>query len=177
MGSTSITVILNKEVSNKFQEGRGIRQGDPLSCLLFNISIEPMSHALQTTEDLSGLEIPTKNTHKKVILALFTDDAMVFLSKKDNPDSLFKILDKWCAASGAKFNKDKTVVIPVGSENHRREVRETHTLNNTSNFTFPDQTHILIDGETTRYLGAQVGNTLNRIEPWPKIIEEIESSL
>ena len=147
-------VILNGEISNKFQVKRGVRQGDPLSCLLFNIAIEPMSHLLWNTNDLSGLKIPTQNTYHKVILALFANDAMVFLSKDDNPETLSRILDKWCTASGAKFNKDKTVVIPVGPEAYRKEVIETQTLNKSFNYSFPDSSHILKDGETTRYLGA-----------------------
>ena len=39
-------IILNGEMSEKFHVIQGIRQGDPLSCLLFNIAIEPMSHIL-----------------------------------------------------------------------------------------------------------------------------------
>ena len=78
---------------------------------------------------------------------------------------------------GCKLNKAKTVIIPVGSENYRKEVRESCALNNSPTFSFPEQTHILKDGETTRYLGTQVGNTQNSIEPWPKIMEEIENSL
>ena len=95
------TIILNGEMSEKFRVIRGVRQGDPLSCLLFNIAIEPMSHILRSTEDLTGLSITTKDTHHKVILVLFADDATVFLSKNDNPATLFRILDKWCTALGA----------------------------------------------------------------------------
>ncbi len=115
-------VILNGEMSKKFQVTRGVCQGDPLSCLLFNLAIEPMSHILRTTDKLLGLNINTPDNHHRAILALFADNATVFLSKNDNPETLFKILDKWCLASRAKFNRDKTVVIPVGSERYRNEV-------------------------------------------------------
>ena len=37
------TVILNGTLSPPFPVERGVRQGDPLSCLLFNLAIEPMS--------------------------------------------------------------------------------------------------------------------------------------
>ena len=132
---------------------------------------------LRTMDKLAGLNINTPDTHHKVILALFADDAMVFLSKKDNLETLFEILDKWCAASGAKFNKDKTVIIPVGSKNHREKVKSNCSLNNTSGFTFPESTHILSDSETTRCLGAQIGNNPTGNDPWPKIIEDIENNL
>src|SRR5258708_11345870 len=47
-------VILNGEMSKKFPVTRGVHQGDPLSCLLFNFAIEPMSLLLTSTETLSG---------------------------------------------------------------------------------------------------------------------------
>ena len=143
------TVILNGEMSRKFRVTRGVCQGDPLSCLLFNLAIEPMSHILRTTDKLTGLNIDTPDNHHKAILALFADNATVFLSKNDNPETLLKILDKWCLASGAKFNRDKTVIIPVGSESYRNDVTTNHSLNNRNKYIFPESIHILKDGETT----------------------------
>src|ERR1700677_1356989 len=43
--------------------------------------------------------------------------------------------------------------------------------------TIPASTQILRDGETTRYLGAEMGNKMNNDAPWPQIIEKIEKSL
>jgi hypothetical protein len=39
-------VIVNGEVSSSFRVTRGVRQGDPLSCLLFNLAIEPLASML-----------------------------------------------------------------------------------------------------------------------------------
>lgn len=36
-------VIINGVTSAPFNVSRGVRQGDPLSCLLFNIAIEPLA--------------------------------------------------------------------------------------------------------------------------------------
>src|SRR5260221_7086347 len=119
---TTVILNLNGVMSRKFQVTRGICQGYPLSCLLFNLAIEPMFHILRTTDKLLGLNINTPDNHPRAILALFANDTTVFLSKSDNPETLFKILDKWCSASGAKFNRDKTVIIPVGLERYRKEV-------------------------------------------------------
>src|SRR5258708_21654393 len=137
----------------------------------------PMTHILRTTDKLLGLNIDTPDNHQRAILALFANDTTVFLSKNDSPKTLFEILDKWCSALGAKFNKDKTVVIPVGSENYRKEVNTHRSLNSQNPFTFPDSIHILKDRETTQCLGAQVGNNPTGNEPWPRIIDDIEKSL
>ncbi len=171
------TVILNGEMSKKFPVTRGVRQGNLLSCLLFNLAIEPMSHLLRTTDKLSSLSIHTPNTHHKVILSLFADDAMVFLSQEDNPKTLFNILDTWCMASGAKFNKEKTVVLPVGTSNYRESIKTNRSLQQDSLPTIPNSVQILSDGESTRCLGAQIGNKTKGSKPWLNIIEDIESNL
>src|SRR5258708_21814546 len=97
--------------------------------------------------------------------------------RKITPPSLFKILDEWCLASGAKFNKEKTIVITIGSPNYRKNVIETRKTNPNSNFTFNASITILRDGESMRYLGTQIGNKLSGNEAGPKIVDEIELSL
>src|SRR5260370_36791060 len=141
------TVILNSEMSKKFLITRGVQQGNPLSCLLFNFTIEPMSHLLRTTEKLTSLNIDTPSVHHRVILSLFVDDATVFLSENDNPKVLFKILDTWCIASRAKFNKEKTVILPVGTTDYRENVISTCSLQKESPHTLPNLIQILKDGE------------------------------
>src|SRR5258708_1038624 len=156
---------------------RGVCQGDPLSCLLFNLAIELMSKLLCKTTQIQGLKIETPNSKLAVKLSMFADNAAVFLSDKDNTRSLFKLLDRWCLASGAKFNKDKTVIIPAGSAEYRQQVLETCSLSTDPTTPIPDEIRIQRDGETTRYLGAKVGNNINGTAPWPQIIEKIEKSL
>ena len=40
------SVMINGVLSKPFNVTRGVRQGDPLSCLLFNIAIEPLANLL-----------------------------------------------------------------------------------------------------------------------------------
>ena len=49
-------VIVNGETSEAFRVVRGVRQGDPMSCLLFNLAIEPLACALRNS-NLIGFEI------------------------------------------------------------------------------------------------------------------------
>jgi hypothetical protein len=51
-------VIINGEVSSPYTLTRGVRQGDPLSCLLFDLAIEPLAEMLRSSPKLSGFEIP-----------------------------------------------------------------------------------------------------------------------
>jgi hypothetical protein len=51
-------VIVNGEMSSSFRVIRGVRQGDPLSCLLFNLAIEPLAAMLRKS-GLRGYNIPS----------------------------------------------------------------------------------------------------------------------
>ncbi|KAF9018854.1 hypothetical protein BDZ89DRAFT_918478, partial [Hymenopellis radicata] len=87
-----------------------------LSCLLFNIAIEPLAAMLRDS-NLEGYRV--QGILDRIITTLFAADTTVFLSKNDKFSDLKKILDTWYAASGAKFNIKKTVIIPIGSIEHR----------------------------------------------------------
>ncbi|KIK58101.1 hypothetical protein GYMLUDRAFT_144029, partial [Collybiopsis luxurians FD-317 M1] len=88
-----------------------------LSCLLFNIAIEPLAELIRSTPSLKGFEIPGMSTPIKA--SLFADDTVTYLSKYDKFSDLLSLLDLWCSASSAKFNVEKTEIIPVGSEEYR----------------------------------------------------------
>jgi hypothetical protein len=114
---TSVTV--SGEQSSRYRVTRGVRQGDPISCLLFNLAIEPLAQMIRAS-DLQGFPCPDRED--RIIAALFADDTTVCLSEEDNFAGLDNILEVWCKASGAKFNKGKTQVIPIGPETYRNRV-------------------------------------------------------
>jgi len=51
-------IIINGVASSPFSVTRGVRQGDPLSCLLFNLAIEPLVCLLRNSPRLQGYNIP-----------------------------------------------------------------------------------------------------------------------
>ncbi len=175
--NASTRVILNGHISENFTVERGMQQGDPLSCLLFNFAIEPLSHLIRPSTQIKGLSINVPDATHRVTLSLFANNAAIFLAEDNSPETLFNLLDKWCLASGAKFNKNKTVIIPVGSPDYRKSISESQKMNPSSNLPFDNSIHILRDSESTRYLGTQIGNEISGNEPWPKIIDDIEVSL
>ena len=107
------------------------------------------------------------------LLSLFADDTTVVLTEHDSFSELVGILDKWCDVSGAKFNVEKTEIIPIGTQEYRDRVRETRKISNTGD-PIPESIHIAHDRDATRILGAWVGNEVNLKEPWKKIVETIK---
>jgi hypothetical protein len=64
-----------------------------------------------------------------VKINLYTNDTTIYLNKNDKYSDLENILNKWCLALGAKFNMDKTEIIPIGSKTHREQVITTRKIN------------------------------------------------
>ena len=114
------TVAINGELSTPYKVKRGVRQEDPLSCFLFDIGIEPLACLIRNVREVKGYDIP--GVREKLAINLFADDTVLYLSAEDKYDDVIKILDRWCKVSGAKFNKEKTEIIPIGFKTHREKV-------------------------------------------------------
>ena len=50
-------VVINGVLSSPYRVTRGVRQGDPLSCLIFNLAIESLASMLRDS-DLKGFQLP-----------------------------------------------------------------------------------------------------------------------
>ncbi|KAJ8454091.1 hypothetical protein ONZ51_g13231 [Trametes cubensis] len=74
-------VIINGVKSNTFRIVRGVRQGDPMSCLLFDFAIEPLAAAFRSSS-LKGFPVP--GSTERLVAKLFADDTTVFLSEEDD---------------------------------------------------------------------------------------------
>ena len=160
--SASMAVLVNGVVSSPFKVMRGVRQGDPLSCLFFNLAIEPLACLLRKSPDLASFNIP--GIREKLIVSLYADDTMVYLSENDSYTTLQNILSSWCMASGAKFNLEKTEIIPIGTEEHRERVCSSRkiTINDPP---LSQAIKITPDGNAVWCLGAWIGNNIKVAEP------------
>ena len=170
--NTWTTVAINGEFSTPYQVRRGVRQGDPLSCFLFDIGIEPLACLVRNAQEIKGYKIP--GVKEKLAINLFADDTVLYLSKEDRLDDVLKTLDEWCTASGAKFNKEKTEIIPIGTETHREEMCRIRKLHPEDNSIQTD-VRIAKDGEAVRSLGAWVGNKTVETKPWEPIIDLVHN--
>ena len=163
------TVMINGEMSIPFIVNRGVRQGDAMSCLLFNIAIEPLAEMIRKSALIKGLPIPATKSHLKV--KMFADDTTVFLTETDDIRDLQDVLSQWCESSGAKFNIEKTEVIPLGNSAQRSETINRRKANETGS-EIPNHIHIAKDGEPVRILGAWLGNNVDQAITWAPVIED-----
>lgn len=159
-------IILNGTISKPINIMRGDRQGDPLSCLLFNTAIESLAQMIRKS-NLQGFKIPNAN-QERLIAALFADDTTIYLSREDKFVDLEKILQKWCKASGAKFNLTKTNILPIGTKEHQQIVIRTRKLNPLHKL-IPNNIPIINDNEQIRILGCFIGNNNNSEAIWTPV--------
>ena len=74
-------IILNGAALGAFHLRSGIRQGYPLSPLLFNIVLEVLASAIRQQKDIKGIQIGKE----EVKLSLFADDMILYI---ENPKPL-----------------------------------------------------------------------------------------
>ncbi|KAI0331330.1 hypothetical protein GY45DRAFT_1249032, partial [Cubamyces sp. BRFM 1775] len=144
-----------------------------MSCLLFNIAIEPLAAALRAST-IRGFALP--GATERLVAKLFADDTTVFLSKDDEYGTMTAIAKTWCDSSRAKFNLSKTEAIPVGSKEFRATVLRERKMREDGG-KIPEDVHIAQDGESVRILGAWLGNVTDRAAPWKRVTDTIRKNL
>ncbi len=161
--------MVNGILSASYRIYRGVRQGDPLSCLLFDLAIEPLS-ALIRKSDIQGFSIPRCNEVLKAVL--FADDTTVYLSSRDDFRVLQNTLDTWCSAAKARFNINKTEIIPIGTPEFRDKMATTYRQEGAWH-NYPRGVHVAQEGEAVRILGAFFGNNVSQIDVWSVVLTKI----
>jgi hypothetical protein len=115
ISSVRFSVLVNGSPEGFFASSRGIRQGDPLSPLLFVFVMEALSRMLSAGIN-DGLLEGFKVGNVTVSHLLFADDTLIFC--KDSPNQLAYLRGIFLlfeAASGLKVNLAKSVLILVGN--------------------------------------------------------------
>jgi len=158
-------VCINSGYSPYFVLKRGVRQGDPLSCLLFNFSIEPL--AIKLRQMVKGLSVPGL---KPVKVMLYADDVNLFLGQEDSVQEISECLTSVSRAIGSKFNMDKTDVKPVGPHDFQLNCYAQQNMNGPS---IPGA-HILPPADPLRILGVWVSSRDFATDRWEQIDRHVK---
>ena len=108
----SSAVIVNGHVSNSFPVQRSVRQGCPLSPLLYVICLEPVLHAIRNDTDIQGLHVPGVSAPCK--LSAFADDCKFFLKNSTSAQRVISHFQTFGDFSGAKLNHGKCEAMFLG---------------------------------------------------------------
>ena len=105
---------------------RGVRQGCPLSGLLFIISIEILGNAIRNSDAIKGIDIEPGKT---VELAQYADDTTVILEDSESILHLFELLSQFEKCSGLRINESKSELLWLGSDRFRKDKIHNLKLN------------------------------------------------
>lgn len=97
---TESVIKVNGGLSAPFKLKGGVRQGCPLSGMLYSVAIEPFLHKVR--ENINGLCLLSSS--KNVSLSAYADDIVVLISDQKDIDTLVKILNDFKEISSAKVN-------------------------------------------------------------------------
>jgi hypothetical protein len=111
--ATSSSSLINRMPRQRICHRRGVRQGDPLSLMLFLLAMEPLHLLFQWAQQLGVLN-PLQGCCTKFRMSMYADDAAVFINP--TPQDLRAtrhILKIFGEASGLVANLDKTEYYPI----------------------------------------------------------------
>jgi hypothetical protein len=115
--TASSRVFLNGVPGGNILHGRGLRQGDPLSPLLFDIAIDPLQKVLEKATE-SGMLYAMPGGLWGPRVSLYADDAAIFLSPTEHDiSSLASILQSFGEVSGLVTNVAKSSIAPIQCAN------------------------------------------------------------
>lgn len=113
LSTSSTQVLVNGEPSRSIVHRRGLRQGDPLSPMLFILVMDVLNSLVEYATREQMLQ-PLAIQHARHRISFYADDAVVFLRPSMMDLRVFKtILDLFGHASGLHTNLTKSSVSPI----------------------------------------------------------------
>uniref|UniRef100_A0A3Q3FZY8 Reverse transcriptase domain-containing protein n=1 Tax=Labrus bergylta TaxID=56723 RepID=A0A3Q3FZY8_9LABR len=104
--SPKSSVLTNNTLSESFSLHQGVRQGDCLSPLLFNIALKPLAHP-----HIKGISAGTSER----LVTLYVDDLLVTLINPEvGTPYLLKYVELFSKISGYTINWDKSELVLIG---------------------------------------------------------------
>ena len=157
---TPVAVIKNNGwLSEKIQISRGIKQGCPLSALLFIIATEILALNLKQCNDFRGLGI----CNKRIKLIQYADDTILFLESEKDLESALSVIEEFSLYAGLKLNLAKTEGIRLGL------LKNTNSKHKNINWT----------EDPVRCLGIYVGHNKQECQKlnWSNKVDDLQKLL
>jgi hypothetical protein len=97
--------FINFNMNDLFFLESGVRQGDCISSLVFNLCIDPLLNCFAShVEGLRLLEI-------KILALAYADDITIFTKSLDQHNLCWEIINNFCMVSGLSVNKHKSLSV------------------------------------------------------------------
>jgi hypothetical protein len=165
LNSGSTDVLLNGVPGKLFKCKRGVRQGDPLSPLLFVLAVELLQILVNHAASLNFLQPPIPQPMADYPIVQYADDTLLIM-KADARQLIFlkSLLNSFAESIGLEVNYNKSQMLPINVSHE-----EIQTLASTFGCT--------IGTLPFTYLGLPMGTTKPKMEDLTPIMDRVERKL
>ena len=116
LASASSRILLNGRAGAPFFHQRGLRQGDPLSPLLFILAMEPLQKLFRNAT-LQHVLTPLTIRTARLRTSFYADDAALFINPiKQDVSTVHRILNLFGDVSGLRTSFNKCVAYPIACQ-------------------------------------------------------------
>ena len=113
------TVINNGFTCGWFSIHRGVRQGCPLSTVLFILCVELLAQLIRANDNIRGIVVGGQEQK----ISLFADDTTCILKDIESVGRVFGITTEFAKYSGLKLNIEKSILVPIGVRHQVPEIQ------------------------------------------------------
>ena len=116
------SILLNGVPGKQFHCKRGVRQGDPLSLLLFVLAAELLQYVINDACQQGHLQLPLPQPSTNFPIIQYADDILMLMQAEEAQLYHLKgIIDDFALSTGLKVNFSKSPMIPINVSDARIE--------------------------------------------------------
>jgi hypothetical protein len=116
LASSSSRILLNRIPGRSIKHERGLRQGDPISPMLFILAMTPLQRILHMAVQ-KGVMSSISPRSRGIKASLYANDVAIFVKpQKQGIAALKEILEMFGQASGLRTNLLKSEVLPISCQ-------------------------------------------------------------
>ena len=159
--SASLSILVNGSPSTEFIPQRGLRQGDPLAPLLFNVVVEALNGLMREAVEKNLFRgFPVDSNNVGISILQFANDTIFFgETSMENVKAIKAILRTFELTSSLKINFVKNCFEAIGVSDQWKQDAANYLNCNLLVIPFV-------------YLGIPIGANLRRCQLWDSIINK-----
>lgn len=166
LASGSSSILLNGVLGNHFHCRRGVRQGDPLSPLLFVLAADLLQCIVNKAHQQGLFERPIPSFElDQFPIVQYSDDTILVMKASQRELFILKgLLESFSKSTGLRVNYKKPCLVPLNLSREKAQLLASVFGCNLESLPFT-------------YLGLPLGTTKPRVEHYGPIMTKIERRL